>query len=78
MKCPWPALRAARAMRETDAIVIEADDPIAGAELEALMRTVAAKFEDYVKLNKKISPEVVGAAGQIDDYSKLADTVAFD
>jgi ATP-dependent Lon protease len=29
-----------------------------------------------VKLNKKISPEVVGAAGQIEDYSKLADTVA--
>ncbi|TIR56535.1 MAG: endopeptidase La, partial [Mesorhizobium sp.] len=33
-------------------------------------------FENYVKLNKKISPEVVGAASQIDDYSKLADTVA--
>ena len=33
-------------------------------------------FENYVKLNKKISPEVVGAAGQIEDYSKLADTVA--
>ena len=29
-----------------------------------------------MKLNKKISPEVVGAASQIDDYSKLADTVA--
>ncbi|MFZ2997585.1 sulfurtransferase TusA family protein [Sphingobium sp.] len=36
MKCPWPALRAARAMREADAIEIEADDPIAGRELEAL------------------------------------------
>ena len=31
---------------------------------------------NYVKLNKKISPEVVGAASQIDDYSKLADTIA--
>ena len=29
-----------------------------------------------MKLNKKISPEVVGVAGQIEDYSKLADTVA--
>jgi tRNA 2-thiouridine synthesizing protein A len=36
MKCPWPVLRAARAMREADAILIEADDPIASTELEAL------------------------------------------
>ncbi|NWK94736.1 redox protein [Sphingobium lactosutens] len=36
MKCPWPVLRAARAMREADAIIIEADDPIAPAELAAL------------------------------------------
>ncbi|HUD94557.1 sulfurtransferase TusA family protein [Sphingobium sp.] len=36
MKCPWPALRAARAMREANAIIIEADDPIAPAELAAL------------------------------------------
>jgi ATP-dependent Lon protease len=45
-------------------------------EVEALARSVVSDFENYVKLNKKISPEVVGAAGQIDDYSKLADTVA--
>lgn len=38
MKCPWPALRAARAMREADAVLIEADDPIAPSELEALAR----------------------------------------
>jgi tRNA 2-thiouridine synthesizing protein A len=38
MKCPWPALRAARAMRDARAILIEADDPIAGRELEALAR----------------------------------------
>ncbi|HVK42854.1 MAG TPA: endopeptidase La, partial [Phenylobacterium sp.] len=43
---------------------------------EALSRSVVADFENYVKLNKKISPEVVGAASQIDDFSKLADTVA--
>lgn len=36
MKCPWPALRAARVMRDVDAILIEADDPIAKKELEAL------------------------------------------
>ena len=45
-------------------------------EIEALSRSVVADFENYVKLNKKISPEVVGAASQIDDYSKLADTIA--
>ncbi|RUQ83106.1 endopeptidase La [Brucella abortus] len=45
-------------------------------EIEALARSVVPDFENYVKLNKKISPEVVGAASQIDDYSKLADTVA--
>ncbi|MBB3951202.1 endopeptidase La [Aureimonas jatrophae] len=55
-------------------VVPEVDeDPV---EIEALARSVIAEFENYVKLNKKISPEVVGAAGQIDDYSKLADTVA--
>lgn len=45
-------------------------------EIEALARSVVSDFENYVKLNKKISPEVVGAANQIEDYSKLADTVA--
>ncbi|AMS42923.1 endopeptidase La [Aminobacter sp. NyZ550] len=45
-------------------------------EVEALARSVVSDFENYVKLNKKISPEVVGAASQIEDYSKLADTVA--
>ncbi|OLP58501.1 endopeptidase La [Xaviernesmea oryzae] len=50
-----------------------AEDPV---EIEALSRSVVSEFESYVKLNKKISPEVVGAASQIEDYSKLADTVA--
>ncbi len=45
-------------------------------EIEALSRSVVSEFENYVKLNKKISPEVVNATGQIDDFSKLADTVA--
>jgi ATP-dependent Lon protease len=60
---------------EASATALEepADDPV---EVEALSRSVISEFESYVKLNKKISPEVVGAAGQIDDYSKLADTVA--
>ncbi|MBC2859784.1 endopeptidase La [Stappia sp. 28M-7] len=45
-------------------------------EVEALSRSVVAEFDNYVKLNKKVSPEVLGAIGQIDDNSKLADTIA--
>ncbi len=45
-------------------------------EVEALGRTVVSEFESYVKLNKKVSAEVVSAVGQIEDFSKLADTVA--
>ncbi len=56
--------------------VILAEEDEDEVEIEALARSVVSDFENYVKLNKKISPEVVGAAGQIDDYSKLADTVA--
>jgi ATP-dependent Lon protease len=45
-------------------------------EVEALGRSVVSEFESYVKLNKKISPEVVAAVSQIEEPSKLADTVA--
>ncbi|KEC60089.1 endopeptidase La [Bartonella quintana] len=45
-------------------------------EIEALSRSVIAYFENYVKLNKKISPEIVNAISQIDNPSKLADTIA--
>ncbi|KPH82218.1 endopeptidase La [Bosea vaviloviae] len=45
-------------------------------EVEALGRSVVSEFESYVKLNKKISPEIVAAVSQIDEPSKLADTVA--
>ncbi len=45
-------------------------------EIEALARSAVSQFESYVKLNKKISPEVLGTVAQIEDYSKLADTIA--
>ena len=45
-------------------------------EVEALGRSVIAQFEQYVKLNKKIPPEVLVSLNQIEDPSKLADTVA--
>ena len=45
-------------------------------DLEALARTVVSQFEQYIKLNKKIAPEVLVSLNQIDEPSKLADTVA--
>jgi ATP-dependent Lon protease len=45
-------------------------------ELEALARSAMSQFESYVKLNKKISPEVLGTISLIEDYSKLGDTIA--
>ncbi|MBW2182837.1 MAG: endopeptidase La [Deltaproteobacteria bacterium] len=45
-------------------------------ETKALMRSVPATFETYVKLNKRISPEVVASISSIDDPSHLADAIA--
>jgi ATP-dependent Lon protease len=60
---------------EANAVVL--DDQIGEkVEAEALARSVVTEFESYVKLNKKISPEVIGVVQQIEDYAKLADTVA--
>jgi ATP-dependent Lon protease len=60
---------------EAEAVVIgdTIGDPV---EAEAMARSVITEFEGYVKLNKKVSPEVVGVVQQIEDYAKLADTVA--
>ena len=60
---------------EADAVVLE-DVMGEKVEVEALARSVITEFESYVKLNKKVSPEVVGVVQQIEDYAKLADTVA--
>ena len=45
-------------------------------EVTALMRSVVSQFESYVKLNKRIPPEVIVSINQIDEPAKLADTVA--
>src|ERR1700736_5243105 len=49
------------------------EKPGAHQEIEALARTVVAQFEQYIKLNKKIPPEVLVSINQIDDPGKLAD-----
>jgi len=60
---------------EASATLVE-EQPQDESELEALSRTVVAQFEQYIKLNKKIPPEVLVSINQIEDAGKLADTVA--
>jgi ATP-dependent Lon protease len=45
-------------------------------EIQALMRTVFAQFDQYVKLNKKIPPEILTSLATIDEAGRLADTIA--
>ncbi len=53
-----------------------ADTDASSVEAEALARSVVSDFESYVKLNKKISAEVVGVVQAITDFAKLSDQVA--
>ena len=48
----------------------------AGSEVEALRRAVMQQFDQYVKLNKKIPPEILTSISSIDDAGRLADTIA--
>jgi len=52
-----------------------AEMPSAGVENEALIRTVKMAFDNYVRLNKRIPPEMLLSISQIDNESKLADTL---
>jgi ATP-dependent Lon protease len=66
---------------ETDAYFEAAVTPLPdegsdAKELEALGRTVVTQFEQYIKLNKKIAPEVLVSLNQIEEPSKLADTIS--
>ena len=45
-------------------------------EIEALSRSVVSQFEEYLKLNKKVSPEALVSVNQIEEYGKLVDTIA--
>ncbi|MEO0612923.1 MAG: LON peptidase substrate-binding domain-containing protein, partial [Pseudomonadota bacterium] len=45
-------------------------------EVNALVRSVGTQFESYVKLNKRVPPEVIVSINQIEEPAKLADTVA--
>ena len=56
-----------------EAAVIAADKT---SEIEALRRAVMQQFDHYVKLNKKIPPEILTSISSIDDAGRLADTIA--
>ena len=45
-------------------------------ETDAMSRSVISKFEEYVKLNKRVPPEVIVSVNQIEEPAQLADTVA--
>lgn len=51
------------------------ETPTPGVENEALVRTVKIAFDNYVRLNKRIPPEMLLSIASIDDESKLADTL---
>ena len=51
-------------------------DPTETPEAEALRRAILAQFDQYVKLNKKVPPEILTSLNGIDDAGRLADTIA--
>jgi ATP-dependent Lon protease len=60
---------------EANAVDME-EAPAETAELQAAARTVVSEFENYVKLNKKVPPEVVVSINKIEEPAKLADTIS--
>jgi ATP-dependent Lon protease len=71
--------RVARYVANADYFLVEAE-PIEevcnkSTEVEALIRSVNSTFENYVKLNKKIPPEMIMSVASIDEPARLADTI---
>jgi ATP-dependent Lon protease len=60
---------------EANAVDME-EVPADSSELQAAARTVVSEFENYVKLNKKVPPEVVVSINKIEEPAKLADTIS--
>ena len=56
--------------------IAAADATQKNTEVEALRRAVMQQFDQYVKLNKKIPPEILTSISSIDDAGRLADTIA--
>ena len=56
--------------------LVPVDDTSADNEAEAMRRALVAQFDQYVKLNKKIPPEILTSLVGIDEAGRLADTIA--
>jgi ATP-dependent Lon protease len=71
--------KVSRYVESSDLLVVEvaeiAEPPGQAVENEALVRTVKTAFDTYVKLNKKVPPEMVFSISSIEDESRLADTL---
>ncbi|MBG77864.1 MAG: endopeptidase La [Alphaproteobacteria bacterium] len=65
-----------KAYIQADVSEIKQAAPVDPEEVDALGRAVITQFEQYVKLNKKIPPEVIVSINQIEEPSKMADTIA--
>jgi ATP-dependent Lon protease len=52
------------------------ESPEDGSEVEAMRRALITQFDNYVKLNKKIPPEILASLAGIDDAGRMADTIA--
>ncbi len=57
-------------------VVVFHDEQPEQREADVLMRTLLGQFEQYVKLNKKIPPEVIASLSSIEEVARMADTVA--
>ena len=60
---------------KADAVELITEEP-EEREADVLMRSLLSQFEQYVKLNKKIPPEVIASLSGIDEAARMADTVA--
>ena len=71
--------RVAQYVDHPDFFLVEVDEIVETCdkttELEALIRSVNSTFENYVKLNKKIPPEMIMSVASIEDPARLADTI---
>lgn len=56
--------------------ITETIDPLKEQEVAILMRSLMSQFEQYIKLNKKIPPEILGSLVNIEEPGRLADTIA--
>ncbi|MDP3033303.1 MAG: endopeptidase La, partial [Rhodocyclaceae bacterium] len=68
-------------VEDRDAMFVAAVTPVAlnergSHEIEAMRRTILAQFDQYVKLNKKIPPEILTSLAGIEEAGRLADTIA--